>query len=212
MVTDKRLSVMKGDVSMAAAKKTTTVKAVETKAKAPVKIGAAAPAKALETKVEAPGAEEKKAEAETTPVETAPAKKTVKKAAKKTVKTVETANAKAETAAKTAEAEKAATPAKAEKTAEAEKAETPAAKKTVRRAAAKPAAEKKEEGIKASISVQYAGKSYSNEDLMKIARDVWQYDLKKEVKDLKTVELYVKPEENNVYYVFNGTEEGCFGI
>ena len=63
-----------------------------------------------------------------------------------------------------------------------------------------------------TISVQFAGKSYTNEDLVKIAKDVWQYDLKKEEKDLKSLDLYVKPEESTVYYVFNGTEEGCFGI
>ena len=189
---------------MAAAKKTTTVKAVETKAAAPAKIEAAAPAKALEAKVEAPKAEEKKAEAEATPVETAPAKKTVKKAAKKTVKTVE--------------AENAAPAVKAE--------EKPAEKKPGRKPGRKPAAAKQEaepkktvkaasarkETLKTNICVQFAGKSYSNEDLVKIAQDVWQYDLKKDVKDLKTVDLYVKPEESNVYYVFNGTEDGCFGI
>ena len=66
--------------------------------------------------------------------------------------------------------------------------------------------------LTATISVQVAGKSYTNEELVKIAKDVWQYDLKKEEKDLQNVELYVKPEESTVYYVFNGTEEGCFGI
>ena len=74
----------------------------------------------------------------------------------------------------------------------------------------KPAAKKAE--LTATISVQFAGKSYTNEELVKIAKDVWQYDLKKEEKDLQNVELYVKPEESTVYYVFNGTEEGCFGI
>ena len=62
------------------------------------------------------------------------------------------------------------------------------------------------------IAVQFAGKSYTNEELVQIAKDVWQYDLKREEKDLQTVELYVKPEESTVYYVFNGTEDGCFGI
>ncbi len=79
-------------------------------------------------------------------------------------------------------------------------------KKPVKKPAAKKAA------LTATISVQFAGKSYTNEDLVKIAKDVWQYDLKKEEKDLKSVDLYVKPEESTVYYVFNGTEEGSFGI
>ena len=85
-----------------------------------------------------------------------------------------------------------------------------AADKAEKKPAKKPAAKKTT--LKATVSVQFAGKSYTNEDLVKIAKDVWQYDLKKEEKDLKTVYLYVKPEESTVYYVFNGTEEGCFGI
>lgn len=74
----------------------------------------------------------------------------------------------------------------------------------------KPAAKKAE--LTASISVQFGGKSYTNEELVKIAKDVWKYDLKKEEKDLLSVELYVKPEESTVYYVFNGTEDGSFAI
>ena len=47
---------------------------------------------------------------------------------------------------------------------------------------------------------------------MKIAKDVWQYDLNQNVDDFKSVELYVKPEENVVYYVINGEVQGNFGI
>ena len=95
---------------------------------------------------------------------------------------------------------------KAVKAAEQEvvKEEAPAKKAPAKKAA------KKE--VKAEISVQYAGKSYSNEDLMQIAKDVWRFDLKQKVADLVSVELYVKPEENMVYYVFNGTESGSFAI
>ncbi len=85
-----------------------------------------------------------------------------------------------------------------------------AADKVEKKPAKKPAAKKAT--LKATISVQFAGKSYTNEDLVKIAKDVWQYDLKREEKDLKSVDLYVKTEESTVYYVFNGTEEGCFAI
>lgn len=77
--------------------------------------------------------------------------------------------------------------------------------------AAAPKKEVKKE-MKSEITVQYAGKSYTQDDLMKIAQDVWRFDLKQKVADLKSVELYVKPEENMVYYVFNGTERGGFAI
>ena len=99
--------------------------------------------------------------------------------------------------------------AKAEEKAVAEK---PAAeKKTARKAPVKKTPAKKAE-LKSSICVQFGGKSYSQDDLIKIARDVWKYDLKQKVGSLESVELYVKPEENMVYYVMNKEFTGSFYI
>ena len=86
-------------------------------------------------------------------------------------------------------------------------AKKPAAKKAP---AKKPAAKKAE--LKSEISVQFGGKSYSQEDLLKIAKDVWKYDLKQKAADLTSVELYVKPEESMVYYVMNKETTGSFYI
>lgn len=109
--------------------------------------------------------------------------------------------------------------------AEEKKAETPAAavkaaaepvkKETVKRAVKKPAAKKtaaKKADLKASVCVQFSGKSYSEEDLVKMAKDVWKYDLKQKAADLVSMELYVKPEENTVYYVMNKDYAGSFYI
>ena len=68
------------------------------------------------------------------------------------------------------------------------------------------------EAIKQTVSVQFSGKSYSTEDLVKIAKDVWVYDLDGKEKDFKSVDLYVKPEENTVYYVMNKDFMGSFRI
>lgn len=93
-------------------------------------------------------------------------------------------------------------------------------KKTVVKKAAekKPAAEKTEvkaeerkAEVKREVHLQFAGKSYSTEDLQKIAADVWKYDLHKE-EEYTSLELYVKPEEDTVYYVFNGNIAGSFRI
>lgn len=122
-------------------------------------------------------------------------------------------------------AEKAKTEEKAP-AAKAPAAKKPAAKKPGRKPAAKkpgrkPAAAKKETGaktttrkaaVKETVHLQFAGKAYTTEDLVKIAKDVWKYDLKKKVGDFKNVELYVKPEESIVYYVINGEESGHFYI
>ena len=106
---------------------------------------------------------------------------------------------------------------KAEKKVEAPKAEkkveAPQAEKKVEKKAAtvkEPAAKKVE--VKNTVHVQFAGKSYSQDDLVKMAKDVWKYDLKQKASDFKSVELYVKPEESIVYYVINKEFTGSFYI
>ena len=86
---------------------------------------------------------------------------------------------------------------------EVKKPEAPAKKEAVKKAEKKPE-------LKAALHVQFAGKSYAEEDLMKMAKDVWKYDLKQKAGDLVSVELYVKPEENMVYYVMNKDFTGSF--
>ena len=93
---------------------------------------------------------------------------------------------------------------------------------TAKKAPVKKAAEKKEAAVKkapakkaelkSDVHIQFSGKSYSQEDLMQIAKDVWKYDLKQKAGDLTSVELYVKPEENMVYYVMNKEMTGSFYI
>ena len=79
--------------------------------------------------------------------------------------------------------------------------------------AKKPAAKRTtKKKVKCEMAVQFAGKSYTQEDLLKIAKDVWTYDLNRAAEELVNVELYVKPEDSSVYYVFNGTETGSFLI
>ena len=100
-----------------------------------------------------------------------------------------------------AKKEPAAKAVKKPKTAKAETAKKPAAKKTVKKA-----------DQKSNVYVQFSGKSYSQEELIKMAQDVWKYDLKQKVRELATIELYVKPEENKVYYVMNQDFTGDFNI
>lgn len=136
----------------------------------------------------------------------AEAKKTAKATVKKPV-----AKAAAETtkkaAAKTTETKTTA----AKTTAKTTAAKTTAAKKTTTKTAAAKTT-KKAAAVKENISIQFAGKEYTTEQLVKIAKDVWEFDLKKDPADFKEVQLYVKPEEAKVYYVINGTETGSFDI
>lgn len=145
---------------------------------------------ATATKVEAPKAEVKEA---VTPVTTTvkteaakPAEAEKKEAAKK--ETVKKAAVKKETVKKEA-----------------------VKKETAKKAPAKRATAKKAE-LKSEVHIQFGGKSYSQDDLVQIAKDVWKYDLKQKVGDLTSVELYVKSEENKVYYVMNKELSGSFDI
>ena len=116
--------------------------------------------------------------------------------AKETVKTEVKTTEKAETKVPAKTAVKAAkTPAKTAVKAD----KTPAKKVPAKKAE-----------VKANVTLQFDGKSYTQTDLLKIAKDVWKYDLKKKVGDLKSVDLYVKPEENTCYYVINGEVVGSF--
>lgn len=91
-------------------------------------------------------------------------------------------------------------------------AKKPAVKKeTVKTTAAKKTEEKKTE-VKETVNFQFSGKSYTSEDLLRSCRDVWKYDLGGKEEDIKSIELYVKPEENTTYYVINGDITGSFFI
>ena len=143
---------------------------------------------------------------------------TAKKATATTKKAAETAVA--SDPVKTAE------PVKAEKPAEtkaepvkAEPAKKTAAKKTTakkttaakttaaKKATTKKAAAKKAE-IKTEMYLQFAGKEYSQEEILQKVKDIWTYDLNQNVDDIKDVQLYLKPEESAAYYVVNGVESG----
>ena len=88
----------------------------------------------------------------------------------------------------------------------------PAKKETVKKETAKKETSVAKAEAKESVHIQFSGKSYATEELVKIAKDVWRFDLNQEEKDFKSVELYVKPEENIVYYVINDDVKGSFNI
>ena len=85
-------------------------------------------------------------------------------------------------------------------------AKAPAKKETVKKTP-----DKKAE-VSETVNFQFGGKSYTTDDLLKSCRDVWKYDLGGKEEDIKSIELYVKPEENTTYYVVNGDVTGSFFI
>ena len=97
-----------------------------------------------------------------------------------------------------AEAPKAEAKAEAPK-AEAKKAEEPK-KETAKKAPAKRTAAK---DIKTPVVVQFAGKEVTEKDLIAAVKKAYTKKGNK-VGDIKTIEIYVKPEESAAYYVVNG--------
>ena len=116
--------------------------------------------------------------------------------------------------AKAVEAPKAAAAPKAEpaKKAEAPKKVAAPKKAPAKKATETKAAAPKKTAVKSNVVIEVADRKYSSADAEKIAKDVWVYDLGKKAAELKSMELYVKAEEANVYYVFNGDIQGVFGI
>ena len=79
------------------------------------------------------------------------------------------------------------------------KAVTKTATKTVKKAAKK--------DFKVKAVVEYYGKQVEEKDIIARVKKAWTKSGKK-VGDIKEMDLYIKPEENAVYYVINGTETG----
>ena len=81
-----------------------------------------------------------------------------------------------------------------------------------KKATVRKAASPKKETVKEAVHFEFSGRSYTADDLLKSCRDVWKYDLNGKEEDIKSIELYVKPEENTTYYVINGDVTGSFSI
>jgi hypothetical protein len=153
-------------------------------------------AETAEVKSEVKPAEVKPAEAK---VE-APKKEAPKKAPRKTsTRKASTKKAAAPAAAKATKTTRATT-------------KTAAKRTTTRKTSTRKASTPRRSAGSELIKFEFADKSYAMEDFTKIAKDVWKYDLKKKVGDLKSIELYVNAGDKKVYYVFNGDIAGSFGI
>ena len=78
-------------------------------------------------------------------------------------------------------------------------------KKTEEKKAVK-AAPKKE--MKTSVVVEYKGKQVEEKEMIAAVKKAWTKSGRR-IGEIKTMTLYVKPEENAVYYVINGIDTGA---
>lgn len=159
-----------------------------------------------------PAAQAKTAENETVKVETKAAEKTTA-AEKEAVKEVAK-----EVVKETAAAEEA--PAKAAKTTR-----TTAKKTTTKKAAApkKPAAVKKPAEKKSpakaakkeaeqEMILQFGGREIKEKDLYERIQQIWIEGYGKKAEELKSLKVYVKPEEFTAYYVINDDVTGSIDL
>lgn len=56
--------------------------------------------------------------------------------------------------------------------------------------------------------LQFAGKEYTEKEILQKVKDIWTKVLKNKVGDMKDVKIYLKPEESAAYYVVNGDTTG----
>ena len=61
--------------------------------------------------------------------------------------------------------------------------------------------------MKTAFYVEYAGKQVEEKEIIAKVKEIWTAQGNK-IKDLKTLNLYVKPEENAAYYVINEDVDG----
>lgn len=61
--------------------------------------------------------------------------------------------------------------------------------------------------MKTNYYVQYAGKEVLDSELVTTIKTQWK-ESGKLIGDIKTLDVYVKPEENKAYYAVNGEQAG----
>ncbi|MCI5868037.1 MAG: DUF6465 family protein [Dorea sp.] len=59
------------------------------------------------------------------------------------------------------------------------------------------------EELKTKVYLQYMGKETSTEEIADKVKLIWTKELGKEVQDMKSLNIYLKPEESAAYYVIN---------
>lgn len=65
--------------------------------------------------------------------------------------------------------------------------------------------------MKTTITVQALGHEWEDKALVQRIKDAWTEQGHK-IKEIETLQIYLKVEEAKCYYVINGTEKGCLSI
>ena len=115
-----------------------------------------------------------------------------------TTETKSTANSTVEAKAVEAPAKKAAA-----KKPTTKKATTTAKKTTAKKEAAE---------INATYVLQFSGKEVVASDILETVKKVWVDKFQGKLEEIKTIEIYIKPEEHRAYFVVNGLSNGDYFV
>ena len=77
---------------------------------------------------------------------------------------------------------------------------------------AAPVKKEAEPALKSTVMLQYADKDISYDELIQNAKNKFQYDMGGDVAAIKEINLYVKPDEDKVYFVINGDIDGDYDL
>lgn len=116
------------------------------------------------------------------------------------------------------------TKATANSTVEAKAVEAPAKKATAKKPATKKPATKKATTAKkttakkeaavinATYVLQFSGKEVVASDILETVKKVWVDKFQGKLEEIKTIEIYIKPEEHRAYFVVNGLSNGDYFV
>lgn len=65
--------------------------------------------------------------------------------------------------------------------------------------------------MKSSMYIEYQGKQVDEKEIIATAKKIWVENGNKAT-ELNSLKLYIKPEENQAYYVFNEEVFGSFSL
>lgn len=63
--------------------------------------------------------------------------------------------------------------------------------------------------MKTQIVLEFAGNHTHDKDVVNKVKELW-IESGNKIKDIKSLDIYLKPEESMIYYVINQTETGSF--
>ena len=112
------------------------------------------------------------------------------------------------------------TKATANSTVEAKAVEAPAKKAAAKKPATKKAtttakkttAKKEAAVINATYVLQFSGKEVVASDILETVKKVWVDKFQGKLEEIKTIEIYIKPEEHRAYFVVNGLSTGDYFV